>query len=66
MRKSVFTERVIEHWKMLPREFMESPSLEIFKSHLDTVLGNVLKVTLFGRGGGLGDIQRSLPVSTIL
>ncbi|KFV87623.1 hypothetical protein N308_00210, partial [Struthio camelus australis] len=42
MRKNFFTVRVTEHWNRLPREAVESPSLEIFKSHLDTVLGNLL------------------------
>ncbi|KFV82153.1 hypothetical protein N308_03415, partial [Struthio camelus australis] len=42
MRKNFFTVRVTEHWNRLPREVVESPSLEIFKSHLDTILGNVL------------------------
>ena len=31
-----FTVRVTEHWHKLPREVAESPSLEIFKSHLDS------------------------------
>ena len=44
--KNFFTMRVTEHWKRLPRETVESPSLEIFKSHLDTILGNMLWVTL--------------------
>jgi len=32
--------RVTEHWHRLPRETVESPPLEIFKSHLDMALGN--------------------------
>jgi len=34
--------RVTEHWDRLPREVVESPSLEIFKAHLDAYLGNLL------------------------
>ncbi|KAK4830344.1 hypothetical protein QYF61_010108 [Mycteria americana] len=40
MRKHFFTVRVIEHWHRLPREAVESPSMEIFKSDLDIVLDN--------------------------
>jgi len=41
MRKN-FTLRVTEHWIRLPREVVESPSLEIFKTRLDKVLCSLL------------------------
>jgi len=42
MRKNFFTLRVTEHWNRLPREAVESPSLEILKTHLDKVLCSLL------------------------
>ncbi|KFV80939.1 hypothetical protein N308_12063, partial [Struthio camelus australis] len=42
MRKTFFPVRVREHWHRLPREVVESPSLEMFKTRLDAVLGNML------------------------
>ena len=38
IRKNFFTERVVKPWNRLPRELVESPSLEIFKSHVHVVL----------------------------
>ena len=43
MNSSVlFMVRVMEHWNRLPREVVESPSMEIFKTHLDAYLCHLL------------------------
>jgi len=42
MRKNFFALRVTEHWHRLPREVVESPSLQLFKTHLDKVLCSLL------------------------
>jgi len=42
MRKNFFPLRVTEHWNRLPREVVDSPSLELFKTHLDKVLCSLL------------------------
>jgi len=65
-RKNFFPLTVTEPWNRLPREVVESPSLEIFKPRLDKVLCSLLWVTLLQQGVGLGDPQRSLPTPTIL
>ncbi|KGL79047.1 hypothetical protein N309_01262, partial [Tinamus guttatus] len=38
VRKNFFTVRATEHWNRLPREVVESPFLEIFKTRLDATL----------------------------
>jgi len=42
MRKNFSPLRVMEPWNRLPRELVESPSLEIFKTRLDAVLCSLL------------------------
>jgi len=47
---------VTEHWNRLPREVVEYPSLEIFKTCLDAYLCDLLKGASYSRG--IGDWTR--------
>ncbi|KFR05657.1 hypothetical protein Y956_02777, partial [Nipponia nippon] len=42
IRKKFFTMRVVRHWKRLPREAVDDPSLEAFKVRLDRALSNLI------------------------
>jgi len=42
INKNVFTESVVRHWNRLCREVLESPSLEVFKKHVDIALWDMV------------------------
>ncbi|KFQ98782.1 hypothetical protein Y956_11673, partial [Nipponia nippon] len=42
IRKKFFTMRVVKHWKRLPREVADAPSLETFKVRLDRALSSLI------------------------
>ena len=42
IRRNVFTGRVIKPWNRLPREVVESPSLEVFRRRVDVALGDTV------------------------
>jgi len=42
IRKNFFTERVVRNWNRLPRDVVESPSMEAFKKHVDVALWDMV------------------------
>jgi len=52
IRKKFFTMRVVKHWRRLPREVGDAPSLETFKARLDGALSHLvwLKMSLLTAG----------------
>jgi len=42
IRKRFFAERVVSHWKRLPREVVMAPSLSEVKGHLDGTFNHMV------------------------
>jgi len=42
IRGKFFTQKVVKHWNRLPRELVDTTSLEAFKATLDVALGSLV------------------------
>ncbi|KAK4823664.1 hypothetical protein QYF61_005016 [Mycteria americana] len=61
-RGKFFTVRTISHWNNLPREVVDSPTLEAFRIRLDRVLGHLVFTVLLPRKAWIGEHQSKLTV----
>jgi len=42
VRKKFFTQRMMRHWKRVPRKVVDAPFLEAFRASLDGILGSLI------------------------
>ena len=54
---------MVKHWNRSPREVVEPPSLEVLKTRLDMVLGNLIKVTLLSAEGSSARWSPEVPAN---
>ena len=52
-----FSKRAVRHWHRLPKEMVESPSLEVFQSHGDVALRDVVQWAILAVGCQLEWVQ---------
>ena len=50
IRRKFFTQRVVTHWNRLPKEVVDAPSLETFKTRRDVTLGSLVGDPAHNRG----------------
>jgi len=63
IRKNFFLERAVLQWHRLPKEVVESPSLEVFRNHVDVAL-RIRSLGMAGMGGQL-DWMRSFQLKWV-
>ena len=49
IRKNLFSKRAVRQWHRLPREVVQSPSMEVFKNRVDVALRDVVSEHRDGR-----------------
>lgn len=47
IRKIIFSEKVVKHWKKVPREVMRIPSLAVFTKSVEMALCDDMSMVVF-------------------